>query len=103
MQIPSSWGGSLTLEPLPAVLHEGVDPLLDLALPQVLLPGCVHDRLMPFDDLQNQFRFSLGRPPLYPWVADHLPAHDKPPFSGIYTALSLVQSIRGSLYSGRGC
>jgi hypothetical protein len=44
------------------------------------------DRLMPLDDLQDQFRFSLGRPPLYPWMTDYLPSDSKLPFYGTYTS-----------------
>ena len=39
----------MAFEALPALFHERPDPLADIALFDVIFPGCVRNRLMPFD------------------------------------------------------
>jgi hypothetical protein len=68
----------MAFQALPAVFHECVDPLLDLTLLEIVLPSGIHNRFVPFDDLQSQIRFSRGRPPLNPWIGNDLPAYNNP-------------------------
>ncbi|SFM86982.1 hypothetical protein SAMN05660836_01797, partial [Thermodesulforhabdus norvegica] len=91
-------GFRIDLEGLCAELNEGIDPLLDLALLQIVLARHVHDGLVTPENLQHDLPFTIGCPSsLDTKRLDDFPFHHAPPFQDQIYLLLLVQSSWGSL------